>query len=590
MGALFSHLSRVARARPASASGARWASTRWRAAAAPALFGVLAVPALGPKLALLLIVPRLPGADRAARLVARRRSGCPRRPRWRSRSSRRRWRSSTSPTGGRVVSYREGVMAAVSVVEDADGVARLRINNRQQEGSSATFRVDARQAWLPLLLHPAPRRALFLGLGTGVTAASAADDPTLHVDAVELLPEVIDASAHFTARPATARRSRLHVMAADARRYVRASDARYDVIVSDNFHPARSGSGALYTVEHFEAVRRRLDARRRVLPVAAAAPARSRDLAQHRAIVPGGVSARLGHAREQQPGDTGARVWSRAVTRAASTSRRSAIAWRARRCRERAGRPRARRRARGARQLRRRARRRCGASPATPPPTPTIIRWWRTARRASPTRPIRARATGCSRCCASCRSSRDAADSAPRPIRRGHAAWPPTGRRATASSSRAATCDPRRACRTCWRRCASRCSSVLRISPDFRPAYDPLLSMATALARSDVSGARTLLTELARLQPARTEATRAAGASTEIGRHRRCRAELPEAERGRLPNVGERVSNPEMRRRSSRGPLRIRAAASRWPASCWSCRVRGCGRTASQAVRSEAKR
>ena len=49
-------------------------------------------------------------------------------------------------------------------------------------------------------------------------------------------------------------------MAADARRYVRASDRRYDVIVSDNFHPARSGSGALYTVEHFEAVRRRLDA------------------------------------------------------------------------------------------------------------------------------------------------------------------------------------------------------------------------------------------------------------------------------------------------------------------------------------------
>ena len=50
--------------------------------------------------------------------------------------------------------------------------------------------------------------------------------------------------------------------------------------------------------------------------------------------------------------------------------------------------------------------------------------------------------------------------------------------------------------------------SVLRISPDFRPAYDPLLSMATALARSDASGARTLLTELTRLQPARAEATR----------------------------------------------------------------------------------
>jgi spermidine synthase len=50
--------------------------------------------------------------------------------------------------------------------------------------------------------------------------------------------------------------------------------------------------------------------------------------------------------------------------------------------------------------------------------------------------------------------------------------------------------------------------AVLRISPDFRPAYDPLLSMAMALARSDVSGARMLLGELRRLQPARSEAIR----------------------------------------------------------------------------------
>jgi len=49
---------------------------------------------------------------------------------------------------------------------------------------------------------------------------------------------------------------------------------------------------------------------------------------------------------------------------------------------------------------------------------------------------------------------------------------------------------------------------VLRISPDFRPAYDPLIAMAMALARSDVTAARTLLAELTRLQPARAEASR----------------------------------------------------------------------------------
>jgi spermidine synthase len=257
MGALFSHLSDCGHAVGLSYGRTLGVNTLGAAVAAP-LFGVLLTPLLGPKTVLLLIA--------AGYLVL---------------STRRAWMAPaawipaglalglaawapplqfvTVPEGGRIVSYREGVMAAVSVVEDASGVARLRINNRQQEGSTSTLLVDARQALLPLLLHPAPRRALFLGLGTGVTAGSAAEDPTLHVDAVELLPEVMEASMHFRrvfdneAAPA-----RLHVMAADARRYVRASTQSYDVIVSDNFQPARSGSGSLYTVEHFRAVQGRL--------------------------------------------------------------------------------------------------------------------------------------------------------------------------------------------------------------------------------------------------------------------------------------------------------------------------------------------
>jgi len=49
--------------------------------------------------------------------------------------------------------------------------------------------------------------------------------------------------------------------------------------------------------------------------------------------------------------------------------------------------------------------------------------------------------------------------------------------------------------------------AVLTISPEFRPAYDPLFAMAKALARSDVSAARALLIALARVQPVRTEAS-----------------------------------------------------------------------------------
>ena len=51
--------------------------------------------------------------------------------------------------------------------------------------------------------------------------------------------------------------------------------------------------------------------------------------------------------------------------------------------------------------------------------------------------------------------------------------------------------------------------SVLRISPDFRPAYDPLVRMAAVLGRTDALAAGALLSELARIQPARPEAGRA---------------------------------------------------------------------------------
>jgi spermidine synthase len=112
---------------------------------------------------------------------------------------------------------------------------------------------------MPLLLHPAPQRALFLGLGTGYTANAAAIDPRVQVTAVELLPEVIDASSLFMLRPAAPRAARpVDVVNADARRFVLAGDARYDVIVADLFHPARSGAASLYTVEHFRALRERL--------------------------------------------------------------------------------------------------------------------------------------------------------------------------------------------------------------------------------------------------------------------------------------------------------------------------------------------
>lgn len=256
MGALFVHLMQSALSEGAGFGRALAANTLGSALAAP-VFGVMLAPLLGSKGALLAVVagylalsflqaPRpAAGWGLAAATAALALWAPP-------------LAFVTVPEGGRVVSWREGAMAAVSVVADVDGVMRLRIDNRQQEGSSATEWADGRQALLPLLLHAAPRQALFLGLGTGVTAATAAQDPALQVQAVELLPEVVEASHLFSAVVGNDAARRLQVHVADARRHVRATPQAYDLVVADNFHPARSGSAALYTVEHFEAVRQRL--------------------------------------------------------------------------------------------------------------------------------------------------------------------------------------------------------------------------------------------------------------------------------------------------------------------------------------------
>jgi spermidine synthase len=159
------------------------------------------------------------------------------------------------PAGGSLLSVREGPMVTASVVNDASGARYLEVNGRFRMGGTSSMRSDYRQAMLPLLLHPSPKQALFLGLGTGATLVGGTKMPGVAVRGVELSQEVVDLLPWFVS-PDDVRRARITV--ADARRYVAADTSFYDVVIADLFHPALDGSGALYTTEHFAAVRRRL--------------------------------------------------------------------------------------------------------------------------------------------------------------------------------------------------------------------------------------------------------------------------------------------------------------------------------------------
>lgn len=160
------------------------------------------------------------------------------------------------PPGGQLLEYRPGVMDSVAVVRHFDGHRSLLVNNRFIMGGTGAAAAAKRHGHIPLLLHPSPRKALFLGMGTGISFSSANFHPNLQADAVELIPEVIGVMSHFS--PENSIRSGMTVHLADARRFVRSTQEQYDVIVADLFHPAREGAGTLYTLEHFRAIKNRL--------------------------------------------------------------------------------------------------------------------------------------------------------------------------------------------------------------------------------------------------------------------------------------------------------------------------------------------
>jgi len=258
MGALFTQLAQDASDR-AGGVGPALAANTLGAALAPILFGPLLLPLIGAKLAFafiafayLLALPdlRRPSVSAAALLGAATLALV---------LAPVSLRLVRIPPGGALLWHRDGVMAAVSVVRNGAGDQYLQVNNHFRMGGSSSARSDQRQAHIPLLLHPDPRRALFLGLGTGATLSAAGDHPGLVADGVELVPEVVEAFALFDrSAPQIGRNGDIRTHVADARRFVRAPGEAYDVIVADLYHPSVDGSGALYAREHFAAVRARL--------------------------------------------------------------------------------------------------------------------------------------------------------------------------------------------------------------------------------------------------------------------------------------------------------------------------------------------
>jgi spermidine synthase len=153
----------------------------------------------------------------------------------------------------------EGAHGIVTVV-DASNDLQLRLDNYYVLGSSAAATNERRQGLLPLLLHPDPRRVVFIGLATGITASAGPALGVQETTVVELVPEVAEAARTYFAtwNGQLLARSDVRLVLEDGRRYLAASRDRFDVIVSDLFIPWHASAGNLYAREMYDTMVRRL--------------------------------------------------------------------------------------------------------------------------------------------------------------------------------------------------------------------------------------------------------------------------------------------------------------------------------------------
>jgi spermidine synthase len=161
----------------------------------------------------------------------------------------------------KVIFQRDGANATVTVLQGPAGARYLRVNGKTDASEAGDLGTQLLLGLLPRLLHPgAPRRALTIGLGSGMTVGALLEEKSLErIDVVEIEPAVADA-AHLFARSNhnALKDPRVRLIFGDARQTLAAPGERYDLIISEPSNPWVAGIANLFTLEAFQLAQQRL--------------------------------------------------------------------------------------------------------------------------------------------------------------------------------------------------------------------------------------------------------------------------------------------------------------------------------------------
>ena len=162
-----------------------------------------------------------------------------------------------------LLDYKEGEFSTISVVEDKQSRARtIYLDGFSTATVSSAFSGSTymqAMGFVPMALHPAPKRVLVIGFGTGNTLGTASLFPGAEVHGVEIDKNVLEFSKWFSQwNHDVLNRPNTKMFIQDGRAYLKWTESTYDVIIMEPMSPLQAGVVNLYSKEFYELALSRL--------------------------------------------------------------------------------------------------------------------------------------------------------------------------------------------------------------------------------------------------------------------------------------------------------------------------------------------
>jgi spermidine synthase len=161
----------------------------------------------------------------------------------------------------RTVAVKEGIAATVTVNKSKNGKLELTSDGVHLAGDDDHRIAQKTLGHLGALLNKNAETVLSIGFGSGETTACLARHDLERIDCVEIAPELVDmALEHFQHINLGDRlHQEVNMTYMDGKNYLHLHPDPYDIIINGANIPAYSGSAPMFTREHFQNVRNRLN-------------------------------------------------------------------------------------------------------------------------------------------------------------------------------------------------------------------------------------------------------------------------------------------------------------------------------------------